>query len=104
MSTSRCPNVTRQVVRILAGAGLAVATLGSTSALAGWPDDVRLSQLSTYEGENFTNVAANRDAYEQVVRELAAVVANKASAPAATSSRTRRAARRRGSARAAPRR
>lgn len=85
MSTSRRPKVTRYAVRTLAGAGLAVATLGSTSAVAGWPDDVRLSQLSTYEGENFTNVAANRDAYEQVVRELAAVVANKANAPAATS-------------------
>ena len=64
---------------------LAIAALGATPAAASWPDDVQLSQLATFEGENFTNVAANRKAYEQVVRELAAVVANKASAPASTS-------------------
>ncbi len=75
----------RNTLRTGAVIGAVIAGLGSTNALAGWPDDVRLSQLSTYEGENFTNVAANRRAYEQVVRELAAVVANKASSPASTS-------------------
>lgn len=72
------------VVRALAcGACTAAATMGAP-AIAAWPDDVSLSQLSSFQGENFTNVTANREAYEQVVRELAAVVANKPSAPATT--------------------
>jgi hypothetical protein len=72
-------------LRTAAAAFIATLGWGSSTALASWPDDVRLSQLASFEGENFTNVKANRAAYEQVVRELAAVVANKASGPAATS-------------------
>ncbi len=61
-----------------------VGVASTTPAHAAWPDDVNLSQMDSYPGENFTNVTANRAAYEQVVRELAAVIANK-TAPAGTS-------------------
>jgi hypothetical protein len=74
-----------ETCRFLAYGGLSAVVLMSSPALAAWPDDVSLTQLSSFQGENFTNVKANRDAYEQVIRELAAVVANKASSPAATS-------------------
>jgi len=83
--TAQTPQVSASLVRMSGGLACAVALLASAPASAAWPDDVRLTQLSSYQGENFTNVAANREAYEQVVRELAAVVANKANAPAATS-------------------
>ncbi len=84
MSSSRRIATTRVTLRSAAGVGLATLGILSTPAAAAWPDDVRLSQLSSFEGENFANVAANREAYEQVVRELAAVVANKPSAPGTT--------------------
>jgi hypothetical protein len=66
----------------MAGAWMAC---GAAPAWAAFPDDVRLSQLSSFEGENFSSLSTNRDAYEQVIRELAATIANKPSAPAATS-------------------
>ncbi len=84
MSSSRRIATTRVTLRSAAGVGLATLGILSTPAAAAWPNDVRLSQLSSFEGENFANVAANREAYEQVVRELAAVVANKPSAPGTT--------------------
>ena len=41
------------------------------SAWAAFPDDVSLSQLGEWDGAEFTDVNANRDAYEVVVRQLA---------------------------------
>jgi hypothetical protein len=77
----------RRTAALVARRGLAATFLlgVGSPALAAWPDDVQLGQLQSFDGENFTNVAANRAAYEQVVRELGAVIANKASAPAGTS-------------------
>ena len=57
----------------------------STPAFAQWPDDISLTQLATYDGQPATNLEASRGAYEQVVRELAATIANKPVAPAETS-------------------
>jgi hypothetical protein len=61
--------------------GLALLSL---PAWAGFPDDVSLSQLGTWDGAAFTDVNANRDAYQTVVRQLAAGVANQALQPAET--------------------
>lgn len=55
-----------------------------TSAWAAFPDDVSLSQLGEWDGAAFTDVNANREAYEVVVRQLAAGVANQAMQPAET--------------------
>ncbi len=85
MPHCNAPMVARSCL-VASAALMSAALMGmSTPAHAAWPDDVQLSQLQSFEGENFTNVTANRAAYEQVVRELGAVVANKASSPASTS-------------------
>jgi len=53
-------------------------------AWAGFPDDVTLSHLGTYRGESVDNPDVQRDAYETVVRQLAAGIANQPIAPADT--------------------
>ena len=63
---------------------LALAALASAPAHAGWPDDVSLSAMSTYDGEPVDNQKATAEAYEQVVRELGVAIANKPIAPAET--------------------
>lgn len=75
-------NPRRTATHTLGSVVLVSAALCGAPAWAAWPDDVDLPALSSFDGENFTNVAANRAAYEQVVRELGAVIANKATAPA----------------------
>jgi hypothetical protein len=52
-------------------AGLGVAALvalGPAEALAGWPNDVRLSQLSSFDGNAVTDPTAQRGAYETYIR------------------------------------
>lgn len=62
------------------GLGLtALAALGPAEALAGWPNDVRLSQLSSFDGATVNDPVTQRGAYETVVRELGAAIANKPS-------------------------
>lgn len=60
-------------------AGVALGLLGSSEAAAAWPNDVRLSQLGSFDGEPVTDVGATRAAYEQVVREFGASIANRPS-------------------------
>lgn len=50
--------------------------LGSTPAMAAWPDDVRLSSLNTFNGQSATNAAIGQ-AYERVVQQLGVGVANR---------------------------
>ncbi len=57
----------------------------SSVAAAQWPDDVRLSTMSSFDGEPVSSLATNRAAYEQVVRELGAIIANKPVSVAHTS-------------------
>ena len=58
---------------------LAIGALGSTEAAASWPNDVRLSQLGSYDGAAVTDTGTTRAAYQQVVRELGASIANRPS-------------------------
>ena len=63
---------------------LALLSVASAPAYAGWPDDVSLSAMSTYQGAPVDNLKATSEAYEQVVRELGVAIANKPIAPAET--------------------
>ncbi|MEL6348754.1 MAG: hypothetical protein AAFV53_36960 [Myxococcota bacterium] len=49
----------------------------SAPAMAAWPDDVQLSALDTFNGEDVTNQTTMRNAYERVVQQLGAGVANR---------------------------
>jgi len=62
--------------------GLALAP---ARAEAGWPNDVSLSSLGDWGGSPVTDLGGSKAAYEQVVREMGAVIANKPMAPAETS-------------------
>jgi hypothetical protein len=62
---------------LLPSALLLTALSWSPDASAKWPDDVQLSALSSFEGQPVTSLATSRAAYEQVVRELGAIIANK---------------------------
>lgn len=54
------------------------------SALAAFPDDVTLTELGTWNGEEVTRAGTLRGAYETMVKELGAAVANKRLGPAET--------------------
>lgn len=54
------------------------------SAQAGYPDDVSLTQLATYDGSEVTDTAITGEAYETVVAQLAAGIANQPLLPAYT--------------------
>ena len=47
--------------------GMVVA---GSSAQAAWPDDVTLSQLGTWEGENFSNADTIQRSYSRVIQQL----------------------------------
>lgn len=53
-------------------------------ALAGYPDDISLTQLGTYDGVAVTDTAVKSAAYATVVRTLGVAIANKALLPAET--------------------
>jgi len=61
-----------------------VGLLMSNSALAGYPDDVSLSQLESWNGEAFTDSSTLGFAYSAVVKQLAVGIANKPLTPAET--------------------
>lgn len=74
-------NGVRPALKALAmGVGLGVGA----PALAAFPDDVSLSSLSTWNGEEVTRPGTLQGAYETVVKELGASIANKRLAPAET--------------------
>ncbi|MDP6933833.1 MAG: hypothetical protein QGG40_12995, partial [Myxococcota bacterium] len=67
------------------GAVAAVLTLTwATPALGAFPDDVVLTQLDTWSGAAVSNANTMSQAYETVLRQLGAGVANKPMAPANT--------------------
>ena len=54
------------------------------SAMAGFPDNVSLTQLAEWQGSPVTDTAVTGDAYRTVVKELGVAVANKPLLPAET--------------------
>ena len=69
----------RPAMAAAALASLGLGLLGAPEASAAWPNDVRLSQLGTFNGEPVTDTGATRAAYQQVVREFGAAIANRPS-------------------------
>jgi hypothetical protein len=59
-------------------------SMTSSVAWADFPDDVALTHLDEYRGESVSNGEIQREAYETVVRQLAAGIANQPVAPADT--------------------
>lgn len=72
-------------MRALRSLLLLPALAWSPAALAQWPDDVTPSALSSFDGEPVTSLDISRQSYEQVVRELGAIIANKPTSVAHTS-------------------
>jgi hypothetical protein len=46
------------------------------TAQAAWPDDVVLSQLGTWEGENFSNADTIQRSYSRVIQQLGVAIGN----------------------------
>lgn len=63
---------------------LALAFALPGTALAGYPDDITLSQLGTWDGEAVTDADVISGAYGTVVKGLGVAIANKALLPAET--------------------
>jgi hypothetical protein len=59
-------------------------TFAFPSAHAGYPDDVTLSSLGSWRGSSIDNPSVQKTAYQTVVRQLGAGIANKPLAPART--------------------
>jgi len=69
--------------RMIASLAL-VSSLCPSPAQAGFPDDVSVLRLGEWNGQEVTNTSTTRVAYQTVVRELAATIANKHLSPAET--------------------
>lgn len=63
---------------------LALALALPGAALAGYPDDITLSQLGSWDGEAVTDTDLISDAYGTVVKGMGVAIANKAMMPAET--------------------
>jgi len=61
-----------------------ISSAVANTASAAFPDDIELSQLGTWRGADVTNTRVTGDAYDLVVRQLAAGVMNAPLAPAET--------------------
>ncbi len=56
---------------------LAAGLCAASDARAGWPEDVTLSQLDSYDGEAFNNNDEIAAAWREVARDIATGIANK---------------------------